>query len=53
MGHTIYDITSWVVDGINEKGLALCVTTAYATATEPYPEFGLQTAAEQSAMCRR
>jgi hypothetical protein len=37
MGHTIYDITSWVVDGINEKGLALCVTTAYATATEPYP----------------
>jgi len=36
MGHTIYDITSLVTDGINEKGLALCVTTAYG-ATEPYP----------------
>jgi len=36
MGHTIYDITSWVTDGINEKGLALCVTTAYTT-MEPYP----------------
>jgi len=37
MGHTIYDISSWAVDGINEKGLALCVTTAYGAATEPYP----------------
>ena len=36
MGHTIYDITSWAVDGINEKGLALCVTTAY-NKEEPYP----------------
>jgi predicted choloylglycine hydrolase len=36
MGHTIYDITSWTVDGINEKGLALCVTTAYGE-KEPYP----------------
>jgi len=36
MGHTIYDITSWVVDGMNEKGLALCVTTAYQ-GEEPYP----------------
>lgn len=36
VGHTIYDITSWTVDGINEKGLALCVTTAYGN-REPYP----------------
>jgi penicillin V acylase-like amidase (Ntn superfamily) len=37
MGHTIYDITGWTVDGINEKGLALCVTTAYK-GEEPYPQ---------------
>ncbi len=37
MGHTIYDVTSWAADGINEKGLALCVTTAYG-ATESYPQ---------------
>jgi predicted choloylglycine hydrolase len=36
MGHSIYDITSWVVDGINERGLTLCVTTAYVD-REPYP----------------
>jgi penicillin V acylase-like amidase (Ntn superfamily) len=36
MGHTVYGISSWVVDGMNEKGLALCVTTAYK-GEEPYP----------------
>jgi len=36
VGHSIYDITSWVVDGMNEKGLSLCVTTAYGD-QEPYP----------------
>jgi hypothetical protein len=36
MGHTVYDISSWVVDGMNEKGLALCVTTAYK-GEELYP----------------
>ncbi len=36
VGHTIYDITSWVTDGINEKGLSLSVTTAYGD-LEPYP----------------
>jgi predicted choloylglycine hydrolase len=41
MGHTPYDITGELVDGMNEKGLSLCVTSnndgKYATA-EPYPE---------------
>jgi hypothetical protein len=37
MGHTIYNITSWVVDGINEKGLTVCVTTAYGD-VEAYPD---------------
>jgi hypothetical protein len=36
VGHTIYDITSFVVDGINEKGLSLSVTTASGD-REPYP----------------
>jgi predicted choloylglycine hydrolase len=36
MGHTVYDITSWFVDGINERGLSLCVTTASGD-REPYP----------------
>ena len=37
MGHTVYDITSWFVDGINEKGLSLCVTSASGE-REPYPD---------------
>ena len=40
MGHTPYDLTGELVDGMNEKGLSLCVTSnndgKYATA-EPCP----------------
>jgi hypothetical protein len=37
VGHTIYDVTSWVTDGINEKGRSLSVTTAYGD-REAYPK---------------